>query len=220
MKSHPYLLVITAAALCCNRATYAQQSPQFECGFVYEKMEGGKSGAATCSYTGENVFAVAKEHAPTNEHCRTAPNSRYEDLVNFRIDLTTRKVAWDRQSGLSSFALPQMIEYYMRKENLTKEAATAKVAKLKDVSLHYDFDIIHTDKIADRTNVDELTQSPLKDPIYTPAYLITFRDAHSNYSIYISEKNSNAVLSEYVSDLDTTWVNLRFGKCRKVRAAP
>jgi len=182
-------------------------------------MEGGKSGAATCSYTGENVFAVAKEHAPTNEHCRTEPNSGYEDLVNFRIDLTTNKVAWDDQTGLSPFYEPHMIEYYMRHENISKEAATEKVAKSKG-SVHYDFNILHTDRIADKTHVDEITQSPIKEPMYTPAYLITFRDESSNYSIYISEKSGNAVLTAYVSDLGATWVNLRFGKCRKLGATP
>src|SRR6266481_4969232 len=159
-RQNRLLLIFVAASLSGSCAEAAQQVQQFECGFIYEKMEGGKSGAATCSYTGENVFAVAKEHAPTNEHCRTEPNSGYEDLVNFRIDLTTNKVAWDDQTGLSPFYEPHMIEYYMRHENISKEAATEKVAKSKG-SVHYDFNILHTDRIADKTHVDEITQSPI-----------------------------------------------------------
>jgi hypothetical protein len=216
------LLAITVTmGSICHAA--AQQAQQFECGFVYEKMKDGKSGAASCSYSAEKVFSFAGATPfPSKEHCRTEDNGRYEDLVNFRVDLATNKVAWDEQSGLSPFYVPRMIEFYMREEKLSKEAATEMVARSQGSTTHHDFDILHTDKIFDITYVDEITKKSLSVPEHTLAYLVTFRDDTNNYSLYISGKRGNAILSEYVGGLegDASWVNLRFGKCRKLTATP
>jgi hypothetical protein len=44
----------------------------FECAFIYDKFKGGKSGDASCSYEGENVFS-----APTGRRFpATFPNRR------------------------------------------------------------------------------------------------------------------------------------------------
>jgi hypothetical protein len=222
IRQYRLLLAITAAmGSICNAA--AQQAQQFECGFIYEKMEGGKSGAAACSYSGEKVFSLpGSPPFSSNEHCKTETNGGYEDLVNFRVDLTTNKVVWDNQSGLSPFYVPHMAEYLMQKEKLSKEAAAEKAAKLGGGgSHHYDFNILHTDKIFDIAYVDEISKKQLTEPVRTLAYLITFRNDTSNYSLYISGKRGDAILSEYVSgDEDASWVNLRFGKCRKLTAPP
>jgi hypothetical protein len=209
------LLLAIAATMgsICHAA--AQQAQQFECGFIYQKMEGGKSGSAACSYLGEKVFSRPRAPFSSKEHCQTEDNANYDDIMNFRVDFTTNTVAWDNQRGASPFFVPHMIEYYMRKEKLSKEAATEMVSR--KVQGHYDFKILHTDKIFDITDVDEISKTPLREPVHTLAYLITFSNGISNYSLYISGKRGNAILSEYVGgDEDVSWVNLRFGKCRKL----
>ncbi|YBW37785.1 hypothetical protein ACMYR2_0275 [Nitrobacter sp. TKz-YC01] len=99
----------------------------FECGFIYEKTKNGKSGDASCSYTGETVFSSASRSLPRNEHCYTKNVFSYEDF-NLQIDLAASKVVWDREDGLAPFAFTRMVEYYMRTEKIGKEEATRRVA--------------------------------------------------------------------------------------------
>jgi hypothetical protein len=195
-------------------AQQMSQNPKaFECGFIYDKFKGGKSGEASCSYMGEKVFSTANDPFPANEHCKTEPVFGFTDLKNFQIDLPTKKLTWDAQGGLASFAEAEMIDYYMKKEKISREEAT-KRATTKQPIVHYAFTISHAQRIYDTIYIDEINRTPLNPPKNIPADLITFGEPGSNYSIYISENSGNAILSEYVSDNDGTWVNLRFGKCR------
>src|SRR6516162_8203745 len=98
-------------------------------GFISEKFKGGKSGVAACSYEAEKVFSAPGEKSfPANEHCQTEPvRFGYTDLENVRIDLSENKVTWDQQFGYFSFDEPDMIEFIMRREKITKEEATKRV---------------------------------------------------------------------------------------------
>jgi hypothetical protein len=60
-----------------------------------------------------------------------------------------------------------------------------------------------------------VTAKEFDPPKYIPAYLITFGEKGRSYSVYVSGKDSHAILSEYVGDEEASWINLRFGKCRK-----
>jgi hypothetical protein len=205
--------------MCCFGKALAQHAKHdatgFECGFIYDKFKGGKSSKAACSYEGEKVFSVPGGSGfPANEHCKTEPVTGYTDLINFRIDLSKNKVTWEEQYGLAPFYEPEMIEYIMRTEKLSREEATKRV-KGPYSATTYDFNIYHTERIYDTIFVDEVTRKHLDPPRYVPAYLITFGEMGRGYSVYVSGKDSHAILSEYVSDGDATWINLRFGKCRK-----
>jgi hypothetical protein len=191
----------------------------FECGFIYDKFKGGKSSEAACSYDGEKVFGTAGEPFPARLHCKTESVGGFHDLINFRIDLAANTVTWDDQYGLSAFYQLEMIKYYMQTQKISEAEATAKV-KGPWRLIHYAFNIRHTEKIYDHIHTDEINRELLKTPQHVPAYLITFGDEDSNYSLYIPGKNNNAILSEYVGDNDASWVNLRFGKCRKLGSVP
>jgi hypothetical protein len=203
--------------------TLAQQAKHdatgFECGFIYDKFKGGKSGDATCSYEGEKVFGLGGIRAPANEHCKTEPVANYVDLVNVHIDLSNNKVTWEEQRGSASFFEPGVIEYIMRKEKLSKAEATKMVTE--PLITPFDFTIYHTERIYDGISVDEVTRKRLNSPRYVPAYLITFGKIGRSYSLYVPGKDTAAILSEYVTaDVGgggelSSWINLRFGKCRK-----
>jgi hypothetical protein len=210
------IFCMTGCYICESVAQQDEHNPKaFECGFVYSKVKEGKSGEATCSYTAEKVVSNPSEHFPPNEHCKTEPVFEYKDLTNFQIDLATNRVTWDEEDGLASFEVPGMIEYYMRKQKISKEEAIAK-ARSK-IRLRSECNIYSINKISDRTDTDEISRAPLDRPKYTPAYVITFGDSYTNYSIYISSKTNSAILSEYASNNESSWVNLRFGKCRERR---
>jgi len=119
------------------------------------------------------------------------------------------------QSGIAPFYEPDMIEYYMQTEKLSREEAISKV-KVTYPLFHPAYDIYHIGKIYDAIFIDEVSRTTLKPPRYLPAYLIMFGDKGSNYSVYIPGRNNNAILSEYAGNNEASWVNLRFGKCRKI----
>src|SRR5689334_15550069 len=105
--------IITATILTVGSPAVAQvvhDARGFDCGFLYEKTKGGKSGEATCSYTGEQVFATGH---PAGEHCYTQNVFQFED-IKLRVDLASSNVTWEREKGLAPFAVTQMIEHYMR----------------------------------------------------------------------------------------------------------
>jgi hypothetical protein len=210
-------LAISGVTLCYIRVGVAQQdehaATEFECGFVYEKTKGGKSSDASCSYNGEYVFGTPSLPFPASEHCKTEPTHKYKDFVNFRIDLLAKDITWDTHIGSSPFRVLERIEYYMRTEKLSREEATRKAQVTYNIQSG--FKIFNVNKIYDTYFNDEITQADLKTPKYVPAYLITFGDKGSNYSIYIAGQSGRAILSKYDSDhTGNSWVNLRFGKCR------
>jgi len=218
-------VLAVAAILVGNSSSFSQQvvhdARGFECGFIYEKTKGGKSGKASCSYTGERVFGTSSRSFPPREHCDTKEVFDFED-IRLRIDLQVNNVVWEREEGLAPFAIAEMIGYYMRKENISREQATRKVMERpqppwKQVTYH----IFHVYKGDEFVSFDPVTQTIPKDPTSMPVYTITFGWNVSNnlYSIFIPDNgvNGDAILSHYVADGTSSWVNLRFGKCRVLK---
>jgi hypothetical protein len=211
-----------AALLVGNDQGYSQQvvhdARGFECGFIYEKTKGGKSGEASCSYTGERVFSTSSRPFPPREHCDTKEVFSFED-VNLRIDLGANRVVREREGGLAPFAVSQMIDYYMRKENIGKDEATRKVTKRPQLSpKQLTYRIFHVHKGGEFVSHDPVTQALPKEPKNMPVYTVTFGwDGGNNfYSLFIPDNGTvgDAILSHSVADGASSWVNLRFGKCR------
>src|SRR5262245_46032188 len=104
MRSRKLFIATVCVTMCCLGKVLAQQEKHdatgFECGFIFDKFKGGKSGAAACSYNGEKVFGTPGQRLPANEHCETEQVHGYDDLLNFRIDLSSNKVTSDAQHGL------------------------------------------------------------------------------------------------------------------------
>jgi hypothetical protein len=98
----------------CISDAIAQQTTRearaFECGFIYDKIKTGKSGDASCSYTGEKVFSTASKPFPAREHCDTKRVFSFED-IRLNIDFVTNQVAFEREDGLAPFAVEEMIDY-------------------------------------------------------------------------------------------------------------
>jgi hypothetical protein len=115
-----------------------------------------------------------------------------------------------------------MIDYYMRKENIGREEATRKVTQRPPPSWkQMTYDIFHVYKGDEFVSHDPVTQALPKVPRNMPVYTVTFGWNVSNtlYSIFIPDNGTNgdAILSHYVADGGSSWVNLRFGKCRVLK---
>jgi hypothetical protein len=222
--SKPQAALFIAAVLISNSSAFAQKvvhdARGFECGFVYEKTKGGKSGAASCSYTGETVFSSASRSLPRNEHCYSETVFSYEDF-NLQVDLAANKVVWDREDGLAPFAFARMVEYYMRTDKLGKEEATRRATKRSPVPKQVTYDILGMQKGDEFVSQDPITQSLPKEPRSMPVYTLTFgsNDNNSLFTLFVPDDGANrsAILSRYWANGTSSWVSMRFGKCRVLR---
>jgi hypothetical protein len=165
----------------------------------------------------EKIFSTASNPFPASEHCHTEEIFGYHDFVDFQVFLVAKHISWIERYGLASFAVPEMTDYYMRKDHISREEAT-KRANNPPHDTYVSYDISYVEKVYDTIYIDEVNRTPLNPPRKTPAYIILFGEDGSNYSLYISEISGNAILSEYVSADEGSWVNLRFGKCRAKNA--
>jgi hypothetical protein len=220
------IAVVIVTILVGNSYGFSQQvvhdARGFDCGFIYGKTKGAKSGEASCSYTGERVFSDTWRslHGP-REHCDTKEVFSFED-VTLRIDFKANNVVWEREEGLAPFAVSQMIDYYMRKENIGREEAAQKVTQRPPPSWkQMTYDIFHVYKSDEFVSSDPITQALPKEPRRMPVYTVTFGWNVSNrlYSIFIPDNgiSGDAILSHYVADGSSSWVNMRFGKCRVLK---
>ncbi len=222
------IVLAVAAILVGNSYGFSQQvvhdARGFECGFIYDKTKRGKSGDASCSYTGERVFGIAHSLPPW-EHCKTEQVFDFKD-VKLRIDFEANNVVWEQQEGLAPFAIPQMIDYYMREEHIGREEAARKVNKppppWKQIPLTYE--IFHVYKGEAFVSSDPITQTLPKEPKYMPVYTVTFGTnyklpGNDLYSLFIPDNgiDGNAIMSHYVADGSDSWISMRFGKCRALK---
>jgi hypothetical protein len=220
------IVLAVAAILVGNSYGFSQQVAHdargFECGFISEKTKGGKSGEASCSYTGERVFSTASRSFPSREHCETKEVFGFDD-VRLQIDFETNKVVWNWEKGLAPFAVSQMIEYYMRTEKIKREEATRKVMEpYPQPWKQMAYNIFHVYKGDAFVSRDPITQTLPKEPRSMPVYTVTFGWSAGDtlYSIFIPDEgttNGDAILSHYVADGGSSWVNMRFGKCRVLK---
>jgi hypothetical protein len=142
--------------------------------------------------------------------------------VALRIDLEANNVVWEREEGLAPFAVSQMIDYYMRKENIKREEATRKVMQRPQLPWkQLTYRIFHVYKGYEFVSHDPVTQALPKEPRNMPVYTVMFgwNSGNTLYSIFIPDNGTNgdAILSHYVADGGSSWVNLRFGKCRVLK---
>lgn len=193
----------------------------FQCGFIYDKTKGGKSGEASCSYTGDKVFSTLDRPFPPREHCETKEVFRFED-IRLRVDFTSDEVVWEPENGLVPFAVSRMIEYYMRKEKIGREEAALKVKQRPEPLLkERKYRIFYVYKGDTFVSHDPITQGLPKQPRNMPVYTVVFGWNASNnlYSLFVPGDGTNgeAILSHFVADGSSSWVNLRFGKCRIIK---
>jgi hypothetical protein len=211
---------VWGASNAAAQQTEKRFEPTFDCGFVSDRFKEGKSTNASCSYNGEAVFSVpaSSYRFPANEHCKTEIVFSYNDLTSFVVDLQGRTVQWEEQHGLAPFAVPEMVSFYMKEEKITEKEAKKKVAQpglaQPGPSKHFSVDIKTVQHISE-THYADASGQMMKPPKILFGYLITFGDPAGQYSLYIPSSNNNVILSKYVSDMEHSWVNLRFGKCQK-----
>lgn len=184
-------------------------SQTFKCEFISEKFKGGKSNEGSCSGDPEIIFSSRGYTHPRNQHCKLEDNHRFNDYLNFIVDMDKKMVSYSFRSGLTEFGLDDMVLYEKRKGNTNEIQVREKYRNLME------YDSRNT-----ISSVQEFTQLENNVSGNNINFLITFGSKTKGWSDDINTLfipvNGNSILSFYnlVSDPDrNSWVKLKFGKC-------
>lgn len=185
----------------------------FECAFIQDKYPSGKSNKASCSMTPERVFS-SRNHTPKKgDHCMVEGVYEYEDYVDFLVDSVTKTVTWTRRSGLTEDAKPRHKAYLIKKGS-TDQEAEADVQQVH-VDDNNNFRIVSHVRSTTRIRRDEVTRKRLKPPREVPEHHFTLMNSIYLYYLYIPEASGDAILIEPTGSGGASWINIRFGKCRR-----
>lgn len=188
------------------------RSETFECAFLQEQSPSGKSNKATCSMLPEKVFSTRFHTPEKNAHCEVKPVVAIEDLTDVLVDTGMRTVAWTLESRLTEESKRSLQARYI-KEGMSKEEAEKQVNRERaDREL---FQIASHIKSMSRITLDEITGKILDPPKEAPEHHLVVRNKIYLYYLYIPEASGHAILLEPITEADSSWINMRFGKCRK-----
>lgn len=171
--------------------TYAI-AQSFECSFMRGKLPPFKPNAAVCTMDPEKAFSSKKYTAKPDDHCQITTFDMMGDLVDFLVDVNEKKVTF------SSRTFVKYIEEAEPKLNLMK------------YEFAIDGYVLGSDKIL--FDPIEIINVP---PKKVPMHIINFSNEDYTYSLYFPEVSGKAILSQYNSQEEASWIQLRFGRCRK-----
>lgn len=186
----------------------------FECAFIQEKYSSGKPNEASCSMLPEKVYST-KWHTPRkDEHCDIKAVYSFEDLTDVMVDTDKESVIWTSHYGLTDEAKPKQKAYYI-KQGMSEDEADKKVNfEKKDTQF---FRIVTHYKSNTRIYFDEVTGKIFDPPKQVPEHTLILTNQHNLFYLYIPEASGHAILLRPTGNADSSWVNIRFGRCRKIK---
>lgn len=183
----------------------------FECAFLQDKYASGKTNKASCSMLPEKVYSTKGYTPKKNEHCDIDKVYLYEDIEDVVIDSKSGLISWTKHRGLTEDAKPKHKKYLIKKGHSEKEA----VKRVNFENRQQESFIIKTHQTSkQRIFIDGVTGKILDPPKEVPEHNFIFTDGRSIFYMYIPESSGHAILMEPRGDAETSWVGMRFGKCR------
>lgn len=195
--------------------THGASAELFQCAFLQEKYSSGKPNKAACAMSPEKVFST-KDYTPLkNEHCEVKPVYSYEDLEEVTIDLSKGTVSWIKTNALSEDAKPIQKKYDLEQGASEEEANRHPIFQRREA-----FQILAHQHTNEQVWIDEVTQKVLEPPKLVPQHSLIFGNANNLFHMYIPESTTEAIILEPRAVMGNSWVNIRFGKCRKLSSRP
>ncbi|MCK4622969.1 MAG: hypothetical protein KAT62_12230 [Desulfuromonadales bacterium] len=212
MKSIFFAVSIIVLALLSSPSF--TQAETFECSFIQEKYPSGKPNAASCSMLPEEVYSSRWYTPEKTQHCKIDSVYSYEDLTDFLVDTNMKKAQWVVDFGLTEDAKTTQKAYYI-KEGFSKEEAENRVNVKKKTEVYTR--IVSHNISKTRIYIDEITGKSLDPPKEIPEHNMILSNINSTYLLYLPEASGHAILMEPTGMADSSWVQIRFGKCRKLK---
>jgi hypothetical protein len=82
---------------------------------------------------------------------------------------------------------------------------------------HKTYKITAHHKSADMIYIDEITNKLFDPPKRVTVHTIIFGSQTDLFYLYIPESSGHAILFRPSQMMDSSWVEMRFGKCRKLK---
>jgi hypothetical protein len=184
---------------------------EIECGSVPDGVKGGKWLLASCSQFAEKVFYTNDQHPPTDEHCKTDKKWYYEKWV-INVSPKRKMISWTETKMVAEYAKEIMIKSYMKKEKLSRKEATKTVNEKTMITKAYKIE--NVGKMFDLNYVNPVTREIYEKPRYEPSLILQFGDKYDNYTMYIPSESKDFIMSSYSTIFGTSYVTMRFGKCK------
>ena len=166
----------------------------------------------------EKVFSVEGYKPNANAHCEVKPVYSYEDIEEVIVDLNKDTVSWVRTIGLTEDAKPRQKKYYLE-QGVSEEEANNRV-NAPVILRPQVFPILAHHESNDKVWVDEITGKLIDPPRLVPQHNLIFGDDIYLFHMYIPESTTEAILLEPSTGKGNSWVDIRFGKCRKLSSRP
>ncbi len=207
--------IISAIMFVLLLITQYAHGESFECAFIQEKYSSGKSNQASCSMLPEKVYST-KWHTPRkNEHCEVkAVYSLFDDLTDVIVNTDKKSVIWTNHLGIIDDAKTKQKANYI-KQGMSEDKADKKV-NFEKKDMEY-FKIVTHYKSNTRIYFDEVTGKAFHPPKEVPEHTLILSNKHSLFYLYIPEASGHAILLAPRGEADSSWINIRFGKCRKIK---
>lgn len=208
MKAFSYIVILLFATMFITHDALSSELT-FECGFIQEKLPQGKSNKASCSMDPDKVYSTSGHQHDKNDHCDIEPVSHYEDYLNFLV--TDAFVSWKAQEGLTEAFKPRMKKYYI--EHGESQEKAEELVNSTD-SIDYSFSVFSHYVGQSDIRINSLTNEPYEKPKKQKIHVYTFGNKRQSFSLYIPEISKKVILIQYSSSEDSSWVGIRFGRCR------
>lgn len=193
-------------------------SQKFECAFIQDKNPLGKSNEASCSMTPEKVYYVQgyipqiSEH---RKHCNIKDIFTYSDYENFIVDTELNTISWDEHRGLTENAKPKYRKHLIEKQGYSEKSADEEIKTYGEVT-HYKFNINNHHISKQSIYMDSITGKMYSPHKEVPAHSFIFSDNIYLHHLYIPEASGHAILTSPGGMEDSSWLGIKFGKCRKI----
>ena len=186
----------------------------FECAFLQEKHAAGKSNKASCSMLPEKVYSTKWYTPKQTEHCDIDKVHSYEDIEDVIINTEVGIITWKKHYGLTEDAKTSQKRYYIEHGD-SEEEADKKVNFEKKQEEYFQIKSHHVSE--QNIWIDEVTGKLLDPPKKIPYHNLMFTDGRSMFYLYIPESSGHAILLEPNGMADSSWVEMRFGRCRSMK---
>jgi hypothetical protein len=203
-----------------GRQRAREEGRGYLCGNIAARPEGLAEPGGTFV---EHVTAFLDDHV-AEVQANTVTRRKFSNLKisKLSIDLSAGNVVWERDDGLAPFATSQMVDYYMRTEKIGRAEAVRNVQQRPQLGMkQVTYRILHVQKGDTFVSRDPITQALPKEPRSMPTYTVTFGYGFgdSQYSLFVPDNGADAaaILSRYWADGISSWVTMRFGKCRVLK---
>jgi hypothetical protein len=185
-----------------------------QCGFYVENDPIGKSNQASCGMSPEAVYSTQGNRKNSWDHCKVKKPYAMHEIHDMRVDLKDHIVTWTRKYSLTDHGKIAQKRYYIKK-GATPEVAEKRVNRKRDKKVTGI--VLSKLKFTRLLHYDPITQKSFDPPKKAPQHLIVLSDGTTTQVLHFAEGIAEAILTEPTGNIENSWINMRFGKCRIVK---